>query len=314
MAAEYQLLVPQHDLIRRGLTCLFGGPETSQYARRDVAIQQHLADFEAYAGSAGIDSSRQVVAMEGELIAGMCLWVASPGRTGMLFLPSARQFPDCHQPLALCLKQAVAEAAKADLVMVQMLLEPADAPGIQLAGNAGLWQLATLHYMERRTPRFKGSVEMPAGYTLANYSAETHAEFRAAIQASYEGTRDCPALTGLRDIEDVITGHKAVGVFDPTLWFLVRAPDKSAAGCLLLAHIPQRNAMDLVYLGLAPAARGKGVARALMQLTLLTAAEKHASLLSLAVDAQNHPAHQLYRRFGYGIVSDRVAMIARTAW
>lgn len=313
MSIDYQLLRPEHDLIRRGLACLFGGPETSLHARRDSAVHQRLIDFENYAISAGIDASRQVVAMQGDLIAGMCLWVPSPGRTGMLFAPGARQFPDALEALALCIKQAVEDSAKAGLVMVQMLLEPADTPGIQLATAAGLWQLAVLHYMERRTPRFRGTVELPAGFELENYTSENHPDFVSAIEKSYEGTLDCPALTGMRNIEDVVAGHKAVGVFDPNLWHLVRGPDRAVAGCLLLAHVPQRNAIDLVYLGLAPSARGKGLGRALMQTTLHIATERRAALLSLAVDAKNNPAHQLYRRFGYGIVSDRVALVASTS-
>lgn len=312
MASDYQLIKPSDELIRRGLACLFGGPETSRYAHRDAAVKQHLLDFEAYAVGAGIDSSRQIVAMKDNQIAGMCLWVPSPGRTGMLFSPNARQFPDVLEPVALCVKQAVKDAACYGLTMVQMLLEPADAPGIQLATSAGLWQLAKLHYMERRTPRFRGTVELPPGYQLETYSDALHVDFVQAIEMSYEGAKDCPALTGLRRIEDVIAGHKAVGVFDPLLWYLVRGEKKSIAGCLLLAYVKQRDALDLVYLGLAPSARGKGVARALMQLVLHMAVERHVSVLTLAVDAQNQPASHLYKRFGYSIVSDRVALIAHT--
>ncbi len=313
MTAGYRLIHPHDDLIRRGLTCLFGGPEVSVYARRDAAIEQHLADFENYARTAMIDASHQVLAMQNELIAGSCLWVPSPGRTGMLFSPNIRNFPDVVEPVGLCLRQCVHEAALADLTMVQMLLEPADAAGIQMANNAGLWQLATLQYMERRTPRFRGSVELPSGYQLETYTPPAHDDFIHAIEKSYVDTRDCPALTGLRSIDDVVAGHKAVGVFDPSLWFMVRDAARAPIGCLLLGYVPQRDALDLVYLGLAPEARGKGVARALMQLLLRTAVERKTTLMSLAVDAQNTPARNLYRRFGYSMVSERVAMVSRTS-
>ena len=52
---------------------------------------------------------------------------------------------------------------------------------------------------------------------LETYQPENHALFAAAIQESYRDTLDCPALSGLRDIEDVIAGHQSVGTFDPAL-------------------------------------------------------------------------------------------------
>ena len=86
----------------------------------------------------------------------------------------------------------------------------------------------------------------------------THAQFVQAIARSYEQTLDCPALSGARDIQDVVEGHKSVGIFDPQLWSVLLRGDEPL-GCLLLAEIPARNGIELVYLGLAPAARGRGL-------------------------------------------------------
>ncbi len=52
--------------------------------------------------------------------------------------------------------------------------------------------------------------------------------------------------------------------------------------------------MELVYLGLAPAARGRGLGGCLMRLAEARSAAAKASHLSLAVDALNAPALSLY--------------------
>ena len=46
--------------------------------------------------------------------------------------------------------------------------------------------------------------------------AQSTRHFEAPMNAgSYQETLDCPAMSGMRAVEDVIEGHKSVGVFDP---------------------------------------------------------------------------------------------------
>jgi ribosomal protein S18 acetylase RimI-like enzyme len=80
-------------------------------------------------------------------------------------------------------------------------------------------------------------------------------------------------------------------------------------GCLLLAEMAPRRALELVYLGLTLPGRGRGIGRALLQQTLLVAHQRRCELLTVAVDEGNTPALKLYRRFGYSAVSRRMAMV-----
>src|SRR5206468_2654294 len=149
----------------------------------------------------------------------------------------------------------------------------------------------------------------PEGMERVNYSASTHADFARAILDSYQQSLDCPKLSGLRHIEDIIAGHKATGEFDPTKWFLAR--DRSSGqglGVLLLARAPRTDTVELVYLGLAPAARGRGLAKVMMRHALATAAHMGASRFCLAVDAENVPALKLYYAAGMARAGSRVAM------
>jgi ribosomal protein S18 acetylase RimI-like enzyme len=132
--------------------------------------------------------------------------------------------------------------------------------------------------------------------------------FAQSILQSYQGSRDCPELNGRRDIEDVIAGHRAVGLFDASLWFVLEQAGQ-VQGVLLLNPTCDGVGVELVYLGLAPAARGRGLGDVLMRLALSRAGLRQFSHLSLAVDSQNTPALGLYYRHGMKRVGSRIAMI-----
>jgi ribosomal protein S18 acetylase RimI-like enzyme len=244
---------------------------------------------------------------------GMCLWVPAPGKTAMLFGPSLSEFPESAAATQAAIGGALEDARAQGIVLVQAMMEPADGAGKTVFSAAGLMQLATLTYMERRPPMQvpqANTYELPSDLRLLPYEAATHPLFRQAIGASYQETLDCPAMSGLREIDDVIEGHKSVGLFDPQLWGVLVRWGKPV-GCLLLAEIPARRGLELVYLGLAPEVRGQGLGRILMQRVMAIASRRHFEVATLAVDAANVPAVRLYRRCGYTSVAQRVAMIKK---
>jgi len=268
-----------------------------------------LANFLEYARQHNIDLTRQVQVLSGTQITGMCLWVPSPGKTALLFTPRLDPgLPVTEPAVAAAVTQAVADARHAGIVLVQAMVEPGDTRAAALLTGVGLHPLAKLIYMERQPPLLAPSLDFSPPLRLEPYSAATHALFRRAILDSYQQTRDCPELSGLRAVDDVIAGHQAVGQFDPALWSVV-LDGTAPVGCLLLAHVPARHALELVYLGLCPAARRRGLGRRLMHRVLAIGARRHFDVLTLAVDAANQPALALYRRCGYRRVAERVALI-----
>ncbi|MGN6366779.1 MAG: GNAT family N-acetyltransferase [Phycisphaerae bacterium] len=309
-------------LVRRGLFVLVGGPEVRpgvQMRGRAAENEMKVEGFLAYARSVGVDPERQVMALGRngageEVIEGMCLWVPSPGRTAMLFGPGLSEHPEAAKGTEAAIGAVLADAREAGVVLVQSMMEPADAAGKTVFAAAGLSQLATLTYMERKPPVHAPAYTVPADVRILPYSAETHALFGEAIVRSYEQTLDCPALSGMREVEDIIAGHKgAGGHFDPQLWGLVVNGEGKALGCLLLGEIAARNCLETVYLGLVPEARGRGLGRVLMQRVLSIASRRGYEVTTLAVDAANAPAVGLYRRCGYVSVAQRVAMIRKLA-
>ena len=320
---RYRLVRPDEALALRALRVLIGGPERAPgepVGGTPDDIQTKLDGFLAYSRTIHLQITRQVIAFADgapgphgtDLIAGMCLWVPSAGHTAMLFAPGLSDFPEAAAAVEATVAAALEDARAAEVSLVQVMLEPSDAAGKTVFAAAGLTQLATLTYMERRPPIHPPIYELPPGLRLEPYSAATHAHFRAAILASYEQTLDCPQLSGLRDVEDVIAGHKVVGPFDPNLWSVLLEHDQPV-GCLLLSEIPARRGLELVYLGLAPQVRGRGLGRILMNRVLAIASRRTVEVATLAVDAANEPAVRLYRRCGYVSVAQRVAMIKRLA-
>ena len=78
---------------------------------------------------------------------------------------------------------------------------------------------------------------------------------------------------------------------------------------MLLSGSGHGDALELVYLGLVPEARGRGWGDRLIQLAMVTVARQNKSTLTLAVDSRNIPALKLYQRHGLSRIGSRRALI-----
>ena len=162
-------------------------------------------------------------------------------------------------------------------------------------------RVTELLYLERDTKIPLPQANSMSAITL-NWSAFDpirEAEFRDLLQSTYSSSLDMPELEGIRSLDDVIAGHRATGRFEPDHWQLGQVSGQpDAAVILLLASIPERNVSEIVYLGLTPKARGRGLGRAAIA-HALKLSQPFASRLELAVDIRNHPATRLYASTGF---------------
>ncbi len=85
--------------------------------------------------------------------------------------------------------------------------------------------------------------------------------------------------------------------------------EPAAAGVVLLNEVAGRAAWEISYLGLTPAARGRGLGRATLA-HALDLTRPHVGRLELAVDARNHPADRLYRATGFQPYDRRAVHLA----
>src|SRR5688572_12621938 len=276
-----------------------------------LAGDDAVLDFLSFAIHRKIDTSATWVAEHARRIVWAILPIVSAGRTMLLFT-SGRLHSQTPPQAVRLLADAVCRyygAGAQPLALAQLLLDPDDQTIHDLYRRTGFEDLAELVYLQRSV---RGSTEgdaLQAGWQLVTYSADAHALFADTIVRSYAGSLDCPALNGRRDVEDVIAGHKATGVFDPAMWFVLRDERGAGRGVLLLNPTAGSDSVELVYLGLVPESRGQGIGDALMRLAIQTAARREFRDLSLAVDARNAPALRLYHRHGMRRVGSRLALV-----
>ncbi|MFW6032063.1 MAG: GNAT family N-acetyltransferase [Phycisphaeraceae bacterium] len=234
--------------------------------------------------------------------------VRCPGRSGMLFLSPASSWPDGEVVASLVRTACMAQSPSA-VRLIQSLLDPHQARTRRALKQAGFSELATLVYMQRPAePRDASLRFSDPAVRVHHYSEETRELFEQAILASYEQTRDCPGLLGLRTIEDIVAGHQASGEFHPELWHGLTC-EGEPVGVMLLSDVPHCDALELVYLGLAVRYRGQGIAKRLLEHAISTAAAWGRSSLMLAVDRANEPARRLYEELGFEATGRKEALI-----
>ncbi len=246
-------------------------------------------------------------ARHGKRLLASALLVPNPGRTAMLFVSPQRRAQG-EAVAAELVRQACAAQDPEKVRIAQIVLDPGQRAEARVVEAAGFTRLAELLYMERAPDAAIAPLELSDGLEAVVWSEAQRDLFTRAILASYEGTQDCPSLVGLRQIEDVIAGHMAAGVFDPRLWFVVRQGNEPAA-VMLLSRLPARRAFELVYLGVSRAWRGHGLARRLLRYGLSLASREAIDSMILAVDHRNAPALRLYRALRFTSTARKLAYI-----
>lgn len=296
------------------------GPNRERAARRLVSTADQFGiDLNLLWGTTVSGASGK------DLVAQVCLAVPGTGRTAMLFLSGpgdSALFGSPAQQLAgraESIRAALAGLAE-DLpepVLAQALPEPGETWAIDAYRSAGLQWVGDLAYLRRdyhhatsaSASGWPAGVEVSAVTNPDDFSPTGDGTaLVAALDASYADTLDCPELCGLRTTRDVLASHVATGDFEPSRWWVVRQGGKPE-GCCLMNHVPDHDSLELVYLGLSPSLRGKGLAKTLLEFAIARCAGVCASEVTCAVDRRNTPAQRLYARMGFKEFTSRVAFV-----
>ena len=300
--------VPSH-LLRKALRLSLAGQDHSA-----AALELRVNTFLEYARALSFDLSRQWFCESNGRPIAACTCVESPGRTAMLLLPSrpaAGSDPLARHQL---IEHVIAEESKRDIRLLQALIELEDDQVRLSLERTGFREIAVLLYLELNLPNSPlANISTPVALqdkstNWTHYDDDSHGDFADLIEATYEGGLDCPGLSELRDIDDVISGHKAAGRFDPTRWLLLERGG-AAVACVLLSESPLRPMLELVYMGVRPEARGKGIGRCVLGKALDLAQSQAYQGITLAVDSRNSPARSLYETAGFKATHRRRAMI-----
>ena len=276
---------------------------TGRPDERDPAVDQFLH----FASTAQLCVDELWVAEQDGVLLASVLIVPSAGRTAMLFASPGHERQHLQVTCEL-VREAVTGQDRQKIRLIQALLEPSQQLERQALTGAGFTALAQLLYM-RSTGTSQGApMALAPSIQVLNWHRHRRDLFAEAILASYAQTLDCPALVGLRDIDDILAGHMATGTFVPKLWFALWS-DGDPVGVMLLNPVPPQRALELVYLGLSPGRRRRGLGRQLLRHALWLARRYEAGRIVLAVDRQNVPALELYRSLGFHQTARKNAMI-----
>ncbi len=240
--------------------------------------------------------------------AGLFLALLLPGRTAIVIVPGPGQHTIDAETQSLVTVAGLARLAEQRLHFAQALVEPDATAKQNLLEQAGFKLLAPLIYLERDVVYPWTDPPDQDAATWITYSPATHDEFVHALEATYQDSRDCPELTSLRPTDDAILSHRASGLFDPRFWELVKIEGR-LAGCLLLAPLAHGPVMEVVYMGVCPVARRRGVGTLLLRRAIQQSRRANLRRLTLVVDGRNTPARQLYERFALRPVARRNASL-----
>ena len=299
---------------RMALQFLVGGSSRDSFARMQAES--------LYQRTLAVDSSSTALwwVRRGRSPLAAAMVYRNVGKTGMLLAcPAAAEGVDVEQLVRL-VRALSREEIHGGLSMIQTLLPTEAKPELIMLDRAGYHRLAQLVYLHLAVPLARGTPDTGEPALRSLGEAGTPAprfhvasefpprELEDVIRRSYEQSRDCPGLEGVRDVADVVTGHRASGLFSPESWWIVRVQDQSA-GCLLLNESFSGETGDIVYLGVTPEFRRRGLGRVMIQRAISHAQRVGWRRLSLAADATNSPAVVLYESFHFSVSHRRDAWI-----
>jgi len=257
------------------------------------------------------------------------LAVLGTGRTAMLFLsnPGPTRSLGSSETQTRELSASIQAAlfglqalAPEQVALAQTLVEPEQTWAHRVCIDGGMISVGRLDYMRKPVtqvdlnafvqPAWPEGIEVRPIRTLSPDTPNSDRRaLIAALDGSYLDTLDCPELCGMRSMDDVVDSHMATGDFDPTRWHLI-FKDGHPAGCCLLTHCPENHSVELVYLGIAPMARGLGLGRAVLDYAIGRLGNLAISEITCAVDDRNAPAIRIYESLGFERFDARCGFVA----
>jgi ribosomal protein S18 acetylase RimI-like enzyme len=255
-----------------------------------------------------LDPAGVLVARAGGRLLGAIVAAPVPGAAAAVWPPQVE--PDAPAAVADALAEHAAAWLKGRGVkLAQALLGPEDLP---LAGpllRAGFSHTTTLVYLRHFLDDLPTDlIAAPERLTYVPFTDSDPATFAAALARTYEGTQDCPEISGARSPAEALAGHQAGG-FDPATWWLASA-NGIPAGVLLVNPSPDDDGWEVAYVGVAPEFRRRGFGREMMVKALLEAKAADQGCVALAVDARNAPARAMYHRLGFEPHESREVLLA----
>jgi ribosomal protein S18 acetylase RimI-like enzyme len=245
-----------------------------------------------------LDPAGVFVLREGTRISAVLVCLIVPGASALVWPPQSLRDSCQRQREDALLAHALPWLRQRGVKVAQALLVPEEAFLALPLERHGFIHVTHLWYLHHQGDVPIQRLNTPARLVFQPYGQVNPTQFQEVLERTYEGSLDCPEVTGVRRMEEVIVGHQAQGVFDPDRWWLALEADRPV-GVLLVTEMPETGNWEVAYVGVIPEARGRGLGRELMLKALFEARAEGVPQVTLSVDARNQPAWQLYRSLGF---------------
>ena len=229
---------------------------------------------------------------------GAALYLLQPGHVAFLWPPSVAERAASAEVEDVLLQQVCRELDAAGVKLAQSLLEAGQDRAAGALLRNGFPYITELLYLEHPVRRSELPPRTGSPERIV-FSPETNRHrFAEVIERTYIGSMDCPSIHGTRSGLEALESHASAGVHDPSLWWIYSSAGEDA-GVLLLTSHPEQNAWEVVYVGVVPEARGRGLGRTMMIDALQDARVAGRELVLLAVDCENISAQRIYDSLGF---------------
>ncbi len=192
------------------------------------------------------------------------------------------------------------------LASIQQICLPLDLAAFSGHNPQGASTSADCEILLEESPGVVGKTQEHSGAPMARqlkmlpaHQLST-AKLGRLIRKTFEGTLDLAVNSPVDGLSD----HMLIKYFSNGIplhhlehWYVAELAGE-AMGCLLMQMHP-RETMELVYMGLPPQSRKRGIGSQLVQEARQTALRHDCNMLVTAVDIQNEPAVRLYERAGF---------------
>jgi mycothiol synthase len=277
---------------RVGAFQLFFGqiPDQERPARVDRGLE--------LMASGEIAADGVIVCRDGDKLVGVMVALAMAGAAALIWPPQTGGGPEQPAIEDKLIDCAVAWLRQNGCKLAQALLGPDDTSAAQPLMRRGFLRITNLHYLQKNlTPACFEETE-PTRLGCQDYATCDRALFEATLLRSYQDTLDCPELNDVRTAGEVIDGYRAVPGCREDGWWLAWHEDRPV-GVLIVAPTQGLPTWELLYVGLVPEVRGRGLGTELTRKALAVAWAAGAERMTLTVDSRNHPARRLYAALGF---------------
>jgi len=249
-----------------------------------------------------------LVLRDGGEVAGVLACMPLPGATALVWPPQWRDGPEDVSGEDRLVRHAVRWLRGRGVKLVQSLFPPDGVAASASLERNGFVHVTHLWYLRHTLGSLPPDAGVPGRLDFVTVE-DAPEQLAETLIRSYEGTLDCPEISGVRTVEEVLDGHRSQGRHDPRRWWLATDAGQ-AVGVALVSLTPETDEWDVMYVGVVPEARRRGFGRELMLKVLVEAAAAGVPGVTLSVDGRNDPAWHLYRALGFEPFDRREVFLA----